>query len=210
MVGRIVDTRCRIMTGRKKIIIIILAALFLLAFGQTATAQNVTELEKLKDRLEKEQTTLDELLTNFDLEGATERTENVSQDNKNYTVKVYQDKNGNILRLMTDPDGTVVEKKYISSNSGPVYTIYYNKDGTVDQTEVFEPIGLKKYTVTYDADGSKTEVVQDASQPSNNTLTIKLDKNGNIISEEISTTPGLPPDCTYCQNTGQYECNKSA
>jgi len=198
------------MTGRNKIIIIILAALFLLAFGQPASAQNVTELEKLKDKLEKEQTTLDELLTNFDLEGATERTENVSQDNKNYTVKVYQDKNGNIVRIKTESDGTVVEKKYVSSNSGPVYTIYYNKDGTVDQTEVFEPNGLKKYTVTYDADGGKTEVVQDASQPSNNTLTIKLDKNGKIISEEISTTPGLPPDCKYCQNTGQYECNKSA
>lgn len=198
------------MTGQKEIIITILAALFLLAFGQPASAQNVTELEKLKDRLENEQTTLAELTDNFNLESATERTENVIQDNINYTVKVYQDKNGNILRIKTDPDGIVVEKRYISSNDGPVYAVKYNKDGTVDQAEVFEPIGLKKYTVTYNADGSKTEVVQDASQPSNNTLTIKVDKNGNIISEEISTTPGLPPDCTYCRNTGQYECKKSA
>ena len=197
------------MTGRRKIIIIILAAFFVLAFGQPASAENVTELEELKDRLDKEQTTLAESLNNFNFEGATERTEYVIKDNKNYTVKIYQDKNGNILRVETDPDGIVAEKKYVSSNEGPVYTIHYNKDGTVDQTEVFEPIGLKKYTVTYNADGSKTEVVQDASQASNNTLTIKVDKNGKIISEEISTTPGLPPDCTYCQNTGQYECKKS-
>jgi hypothetical protein len=38
-----------------------------------------------------------------------------------------------------------------------------------------------------------------------NTLTTKVDKNGNVISKEISTTPGLPPGAVYCQNTGQYQ-----
>ena len=59
--------------------------------------------------------------------------------------------------------------------------------------ETFEPFGLKKYTEITNPDGTKTEIVQDASLASDNTLTIRVDSSGNILSKEISTTPGLPP-----------------
>ena len=76
--------------------------------------------------------------------------------------------------------------------------------------ETFEPFGLKKYTEIINSDGTKTEIVQDASLASDNTLSTKVDSSGNVISKEISTTPGLPAGAVYCQVTGQYQEAKAS
>jgi hypothetical protein len=142
---------------------------------------------------------------NFDKAGSNATTTQVTENNITYTVNVYQAKNGSILRVFFGPDHKLARSMIISSGNGPVLTITYNPDGKVAKLETFEPFGLKKYTEISNSDGTKTVVVQDASLPTDNTLTIKEDANGNVISKDLSTTPGLPPGAVYCQVTGQYQ-----
>lgn len=193
-----------------KRIIICLAVLSLLALTEAAWAQTGPSLEELQTRLQSVQSDLLDKYAYFDKEGSTVTEEQMTEENVTYNVTIYKDTDGNILREIFDPTGKITAKKLILAGNGPVLTITYNPDGTVAQQETFEPVGLKKYTEIYDPDGSKTLIVQDASQTKDNTLTTKLDKNEIVISKEISTTPGLPEGCTFCQNTGQYECKKPA
>ena len=187
--------------------------LVLLVLSQAAWAQNqaknqtekVATLEELQTRMKVEQADLLVKNVNFDKAGSNATTAQVTENNISYTVKVYQNKNGSILRVFFGPDGKLARSMIISSGNGPVLTITYNPDGTAAKVETFEPFGLKKYTVISNSDGTKTEVVQDASLPTDNTLTIKEDANGNVISKDLSTTPGLPPGAVYCQVTGQYQ-----
>lgn len=193
-----------------KSIIACLAVIFLLALIQVTWAQDsdpVAELEKLQARLQGVQTEMLAKNANFDKAGSNKTTEQETIGGITYNVTVYKDKNGNILREYYGPDGKLESSRTISSGNGPVLTITYNPDGTVAKQETFEPVGLKKYTEIFNSDGTKTEIVQDASLAKDNTLTTKLDKDGNVISKEISTTPGLPPNCKWCPNTGKYECS---
>jgi hypothetical protein len=187
--------------------------LVLLVLSQAAWAQNqaknqtekVASLEELQTRMKVEQADLLAKNVNFDKAGSNATTTQVTENNITYTVNVYQAKNGSILRVFFGPDGKLAKSMTISPGNGPVLTITYNPDGTVAKLETFEPFGLKKYTEIKNSDGTKTVVVQDASLPTDNTLTIKEDANGNVISKDLSTTPGLPPGAVYCQVTGQYQ-----
>ena len=187
--------------------------LVLLVLSQAAWAQNqaknqtekVATLEELQTRMKVEQADLLAKNVNFDKAGSNATTTQVTENNITYTVNVYQAKNGSILRVFFGPDHKLARSMIISSGNGPVLTITYNPDGKVAKLETFEPFGLKKYTEISNSDGTKTEVIQDASLATDNTLTIKEDANGNVISKDISTTPGLPPGAVYCQVTGQYQ-----
>jgi major membrane immunogen (membrane-anchored lipoprotein) len=187
--------------------------LVLLVLSQAAWAQNqaknqtekVASLEELQTRMKVEQADLLGKNVNFDKAGSNVTNLQVTENNITYRVTVYQDKNGHILREFRSPDGKLARSMTISPGNGPVLTITYNPDGTTAKLETFEPFGLKKFTEINNSDGTKTEVVQDASLATDNTLTIKVDANGNVISKDISTTPGLPPGAVYCQNTGQYQ-----
>ncbi len=203
---------------RVKIIIACIAVLVMLTLTQAAWAQDqpknqtekVASLEELQTRMKGVQAEMLEMNANFDKEGANVTRLQVTENNITYNVVAYKDKNGSILREFFGPDGVLSKSLTISPGNGPVLTITYNPDGTVAQLETFEPFGLKKYTEISNPDGSKTEIVQDASLSGDNTLTTKLDRDGNIISKEISTTPGLPPGAVYCQNTGQYQEAKAS
>ena len=198
---------------RVKGIGVCIAILVLLALSQAAWAQNqpknqtekAVSLEELQTRMKVEQADLLAKNVNFDKAGSNVTTAQVTENNITYSVTVYQDKNGSILRVFLGPDGKIAKSMVISPGNGPVLTITYNPDGTAAKVETFEPFGLKKYTEITNPDGTKTEVVQDASLASDNTLTIKEDANGDVISKDISTTPGLPPGAVYCQVTGQYQ-----
>ena len=187
--------------------------LVLLVLSQAAWAQNqpknqtekAVSLEELQTRMKVEQADLLAKNVNFDKAGSNATTTQVTENNITYTVNVYQAKNGSILRVFFGPDHKLARSMIISSGNGPVLTITYNPDGKVAKLETFEPFGLKKYTEISNSDGTKTVVVQDASLPTDNTLTIKEDANGNVISKDLSTTPGLPPGAVYCQVTGQYQ-----
>ncbi len=195
-----------------KSIIACSAVIFLLALTQSAWAQtsHLALLEENQTRLQGVQADLLKKVANFDKTGSNVTTEQVTENNVTYDVTIYKDKNGTILREYYGPDGKIAITKIISPGNGPVLTITYNPDGTIAKLETFEPIGLKKYTEINNPDGTKTLITQDASLSKDNTLTTKLDKDGNVISKEISTTPGLPPGCTFCTVTGQYECKKPA
>jgi hypothetical protein len=197
------------MTGVKRIILF-MGVLFIMALSQSAAAQNVTYLEELQTKMQEEQASLMESLQTFDKSGANVTYEQLTDGGKTYNVTIYKDKDGNILRELRDSDGNLYREVLISSGNGPILTVTYSEEGDVAKRETFEPVGLRKYTEIYDKDGSKEQIMQDASQKENNTLTTKVDKNGDIISKEISTTPGLPDGCTFCRNTGQYECEKKA
>ena len=198
---------------RVKVIIACLIVLVLLALSQAAWTQDqaknqtkqVASLEELQTRMKVEQADLLGKNAHFDKAGSNVTNVQVTENNITYRVTVYQDKNGSILREFLSPDGKLAKSMTISPGNGPVLTITYNPDGKVAKIETFEPFGLKKYTEISNSDGTKTEVIQDASLATDNTLTIKVDANGNMISKEISTTPGLPPGAVYCQNTGQYQ-----
>ena len=198
---------------RVKAISACMVILVLLVLSQAAWAQNqaknqtekVATLEELQTRMKVEQADLLAKNVNFDKAGSNATTTQVTENNITYTVNVYQAKNGSILRVFFGPDHKLARSMIISSGNGPVLTITYNPDGKVAKLETFEPFGLKKYTEISNSDGTKTEVIQDASLPTDNTLTIKEDANGNVISKDISTTPGLPPGAVYCQVTGQYQ-----
>ena len=203
---------------RVKVIIACTTILVLLALSQAAWAQNqttnqterVSTLEKLQIRMKSEQADLLGKSANFDKAGSNVTNAQVTENNITYSVTIYQDKNGSILREFHGPDGKLAKTMSISKGNGPVLTITYSPDGAVAKVETFEPFGLKKYTEIINPDGTKTEVVQDASLASDNTLTIKVDSSGNVISKEISTTPGLPAGAVYCQVTGQYQEAKAS
>jgi len=198
---------------RVKVIIACMIVLVLLALSQAAWTQDqaknqtkkVASLEELQTRMKVEQADLLGKNANFDKAGSNVTNLQVTENNITYRVTVYQDKNGSILREFLSPDGKLAKSMTISPGNGPVLTITYNPDGKVAKLETFEPFGLKKFTEISNSDGTKTEVIQDASLATDNTLTIKVDANGNMISKDISTTPGLPPGAIYCQNTGQYQ-----
>jgi hypothetical protein len=198
---------------RVKVIIACMTVLVLLALSQAAWAQNqtvnqterVATLEALQITLKGVQTDMLGKHTNFDKAGSNVTNEQVTENNITYDVTAYQDKNGSILREFLGPDGKLAKSVTISPGNGPVLTIAYNTDGTVAKVETFEPFGLKKYTEIYNSDGTKTEVVQDASLATDNTLTTKLDADGNVISKDISTTPGLSAGALFCSVTGQYQ-----
>ena len=198
---------------RVKGIGVCIAILVLLALSQAAWTQDqaknqtkkVASLEELQTRMKVEQADLLAKNVNFDKAGSNATTAQVTENNISYSVNVYRDKNGSILRAFFGPDGKLAKSMTISSGNGPVLTITYNPDGTTAKLETFEPFGLKKYTEISNSDGTKTEVIQDASLATDNTLTTKVDPNGNVISKDISTTPGLPPGAVYCQVTGQYQ-----
>jgi len=203
---------------RVKVIIACTTILVLLALSQSAWAQNqttnqterVAALEELQIRMKSEQADLLGKSANFDKAGSNVTNIQVTENNITYTVTIYQDKNGSILREFRGPDGKLAKTVSISKGNGPVLTITYGPDGTVAKIETFEPFGLKKYTEIINPDGTKTEIVQDASLASDNTLSTKLDPSGNVISKEISTTPGLPAGAVYCQVTGQYQEAKAS
>jgi hypothetical protein len=189
-------------------IILVLLVLSQAAWTQDQTAnlaKNVTILEKLQTKMKAEQADLLGKIASFAKADSNLTNVQVTENNTTYSVTVYRDKNSNILREFLGPDGKLARSMIISPGNGPVLTITYNPDRTVAKVETFEPFGLKKYTEISNSDGTKTEVIQDASLPSDNTLTIKVDANGNVISKEISTTPGLPAGAVYCQVTGQYQ-----
>ncbi len=203
---------------RVRVIIACTTILVLLALSQAAWAQNqtmnqtekVASLEKLQTRMKAEQADLLGKSTNFDKAGSNVTNVQVTENNITYSVTVYRDKNGSMLREFRGPDGKLAKTITISPGNGPVLTITFNPDGTKAKIETFEPFGLKKYTETINSDGTKTEIVQDASLAGDNTLTIKVDSGGNVISKEISTTPGLPAGAVYCQVTGQYQEAKAS
>jgi hypothetical protein len=189
------------------------AILVLLALTQFAWAQDqpknqtekVASLEELQTRMKGVQADMLGKIEHFDRAGSNETKMQVTENNITYSVTVYTNKTGTILREFFGPDGILAKSMIISPGNGPVLTITYHQDGTVAKLETFEPFGLKKYTQINNSDGTKTEIAQDASLATDNTLTTKVDQNGNVISKEISTTPGLPAGAVYCQNTGQYQ-----
>jgi uncharacterized protein YkuJ len=203
---------------RVKVIIACTTILVLMALSQAAWAQNqttnqtekVASLEELQTRMKVEQADLLGRSVNFDRAGSNVTNVQVTENNITYSVTVYRAKNGSILREFHGPDGKLAKTMSISPGNGPVLTITYKPDGTMAKIETFEPFGLKKYTEIINPDGTKTEIVQDASLASDNTLTIKVDPSGNVISKEISTTPGLPAGAVYCQVTGQYQEAKAS
>jgi hypothetical protein len=198
---------------RVKAIIACMIVLVLLALSQAAWTQDqtanlakkVASLEAQQIRMKAEQADLLEKIANFDKAGSDLTNVHVTENNTTYSVNVYREKSGRILREFFGPDGKLARSMIISPVNGPVLTITYNPGGTIAKLETFEPFGLKKYTEISNSDGTKTEVIQDASLASDNTLTIKVDAKGNVISKDISTTPGLPAGAVYCQNTGQYQ-----
>jgi hypothetical protein len=198
---------------RVKSISACMAILFLLALTQFAWAQDqpknqtekVASLEELKTRMIGVQADMLGKSEHFERAGSNVTKMQVTENNITYSVTAYENKNGTILREFFGPDGTLAKSLIISPGNGPVLTITYHPDGTIAKLETFEPFGLKKFTQINNSDGTTTEIVQDASLATDNTLTTKVDKNGNVISKEISTTPGLPPGAVYCQNTGQYQ-----
>jgi hypothetical protein len=198
---------------RVKAIISCMIVLVLLTLSQAAWTQDqtanlakkVVSLEELLTKMKVEQADLLGKIVNFDKAGSDLTNVSVTENNTTYSVSVYREKSGRILREFFAPDGKLARSIIISPGNGPVLTITYNPSGNVAKLETFEPFGLKKYTEIRNSDGTKTEVIQDASLATDNTLTIKVDANGNLISKDISTTPGLPPGAVYCQNTGQYQ-----
>lgn len=198
---------------RVKAIVACMIVLVLLALSQAAWTQDqtanlakkVASLEEQLTRMKVEQADLLGKIADFDKAGSNLTNVRVTENNTTYSVNVYRDESGRILREFFGPDGKLARCIIISPGNGPVLTITYSPSGTVAKLETFEPFGLKKYTEISNSDGTKTEVIQDASLAADNTLTLKVDANGNLISKDISTTPGLPPGAVYCQNTGQYQ-----
>lgn len=189
------------------------AILVLLAFTQFAWAQDqpenqtekVASLEELQTRMKGVQANMLAEREHFDRIGSNVTNIQVTENNITYSVTVYLNENGTILREFFGPDGVLVKSLLISPGNGPVLTTSYNPDGTIAKLETFEPFGLKKFTQINNPDGTTTEIVQDALLPTDNTLTTNVDLNGNVVSKEISTTPGLPDGAVYCQTTGQYQ-----
>lgn len=201
---------------RVKSISACMAILVLLALTQFAWAQDqpknqtekVASLEDLQIRMKSVQADMLGKSEHFDKAGSNISKMQVTENNITYSVTVYKNQNGTILREFFGPDGILAKSLTISPGNGPVLTITYHPDGTAAKLETFEPFGLKKYTQINNSDGTKTEIVQDASLATDNTLITKVDQNGNVISKEISTTPGLPQGAVYCPNTGQYQERK--
>src|SRR5664279_3077653 len=118
---------------RVKAISACMVILVLLVLSQAAWAQNqaknqtekVATLDELQTRMKVEQADLLAKNVNFDKAGSNATTAQVTENNITYTVNVYRDKNGSILRVFLGPDGKLAKSMIISSSNGPVLTITY-------------------------------------------------------------------------------------
>jgi len=87
----------------------------------------------------------------------------------------YRDSNGYILKEGFGSTGRIAMTTLISP-AGPVFSTIYNPNGSIGKREIFKPFGLKKLTTIYYSDENITFIVQDASLPSDNTLTFMRDR----------------------------------
>jgi len=62
-------------------------------------------------------------------------------------------------------------------------------------------------TTIVEADGTRTIAIQDYTKEKDNTLVVVM-RPGKPTERYVETRPGLPPECSWCDNTHQYECKE--
>ncbi|MCX6674384.1 MAG: hypothetical protein NTY37_11475 [Methanothrix sp.] len=208
---------------------LILLAISPMALSQQSDSSNIAELEKLWTELNDTMTNLSQQIDNFDKANATinsskELVDGVWQNVINYTakdgtvLKEYLDANNQtnstMLIVPETPLTTLAASKgevilTILASPVPCQWILVKKSagGFPRILELYNPCRMVKMTTTIEADGTRTIAIQDYKKSKDNTLVVVFHRDGTI-TRYVETRPGLPPECTWCQNTHQYECKE--
>lgn len=214
-----------------------LAALILLVISPVALSQqsdsgNIAELEKLWTELNATMTNLSQDMGNFDKANATinysrEQVDGVWLNVINYTAKdgtvlkeylnANNQTNSTMLIVPETPLTTLAASKgevtltilASPAHPFPCQWILLDKSmgGFPKILELYNPCRMVKMTTTLEADGTRTVAIQDYTKKEKNTLVVVFHPDGRI-TRYVETRPGLPPECTWCQNTHQYECKE--
>lgn len=213
-----------------------MAALILLAISPVAFSQqsdstlsNIAELEKLGTEFNSTMTNLIPILDNFDKANATINSSKELVDGVWLNVINYTAKDGTVLKEYLDannqtnstmlivpetPLTTLAAGKgevilTILASPVPCQWILVKKSagGFPQILELYNPCRMVKMTTTREADGTRTIAIQDYKKSKDNTLVVVFHRDGTI-TRHVETRPGLPPECTWCQNTHQYECKE--
>jgi hypothetical protein len=213
-----------------------MAALILLAISPVAFSQqsditlsNVAELEKLQTEFNTTMTKLIPIMDNFDKANATINSSKELADGVWSNVIIYTAKDGTQLKEYLDannqtnstmlivPETTLTtlaaskDEVVLTILASPVpcqwVLVKKNAGGFPRIQDLYNPCSMVRMTLTLEADGTKTIEIQDYKKSKDNTLVIVFHPDGTI-TKHIETRPGLPPECTWCQNTHQYECKE--
>ena len=71
--------------------------------------------------------------------------------------------------------------------------------------ELYNPCLNLRLLVRKEADGTVSHVFRDYTKTKDNTYTVIFHNDGSQ-DRNVDTYEGLPPDCTYCENTHAWEC----
>ncbi len=139
-------------------------------------------------------------------------------DGIEYRVVDYLDiVTGKILKMFYDTDGFLVKSEISDPESGITLTTEYAESGAITSQNIMTTSDdgsvWTSTAIQYNEDGTKTYVMIDYNQPSDNKITATIVADGDIsnpddiIEMTIETQPGMPrpPAESTCPNTGQSE-----
>lgn len=208
---------------------LILLVISPVALSQQSSSSNIADLEKLYTEFNATMTNLSLQMDNFDKANATinysrEQVGGGWQNVINYTakdgtvLKEYLDANNQTnSTMLIVPETTLTT---LAASKGEVIltilaspvpcqwiTIKKVTSGFPKTIETYNPCRFVRITLTIEADGTKTYALQDYKKSKDNTLVVVFHSDGRI-TRYVETRPGLPPECTWCTNTHQYECTE--
>ena len=200
------------------------------ALSQQSNASNIAELEELWTELNATMTNLSQEMSNFDKANATISYGREQVDGIWFNVTNYTAKDGTVLKEYLDENNQtnqtmlVVPEELLTTLSAgkgeviltvlaaPAYPCRWvllerSPGGFPRIIELYNPCRLVKMTTIVEADGTRTIAIQDYTKEKDNTLVVVM-RPGKPTERYVETRPGLPPECSWCDNTHQYECKE--
>ncbi|MDD4161423.1 MAG: hypothetical protein PHW87_02975 [Methanothrix sp.] len=212
--------------------VLIMLALSPVALSQQSDDSGIAGLEKLWTELNATMASLSQDMSNFDKANASinyskEQVDGAWLNVINYTakdgtvLKEYLDANNQTNRTMLiapetllttlAADESEVTLTILASPAHPFpcrWVLVEKSTGGFPKTlELYNPCRLVKMTTTIEEDGTKTIALQDYTKKADNTLVVVFHPDGTV-TKYVETRPGVPPECSWCDNTHQYECKE--
>lgn len=194
-------------------------ASFVILVACAATVSALTAEEAVNMAVEAEEKLTDLLAATETMKETIVPTESVQTiDGIEYTVAEYLDPTtGKVLRMIYDMEGSLVKSEFSDPESGITLSTEYDESGATTSHNVMttseDGSVWTATTIQFNEDGSKTYVMIDYNEPSDNKVTAEVKAGGDIqnpddITEmtiETETVVPRPPAESTCPNTGQSE-----
>jgi len=207
---------------------LILFASLPVAVCQNSYSGNATDMEKQMAELNSTMERLVQDMDAFDKANATINYSRELVDGVWFNVTSYANKDGVTLKEYLDASNQVnqtmlivpedllttksagIEQDVLTILSSSVACEWILIKKTTDYPiimELYNPCLNLKLLVRKEADGTVSHVFRDYTKTKDNTYIIIFHHDGSQ-EKSVETYEGLPPECTYCENTHAWECRE--